>query len=88
MIHGGPVAIPRSMDVRIPTDMVDRPRRGLAVWLPWMLAPVFMLLPIGGCGVAAAARRQATLAGRSQRPEPRPAAETVATIGTVVPQVR
>ena len=31
--------------------------RGLPVWLPWVLAPAFLLLPVGGCGVAASLRR-------------------------------
>lgn len=26
------------------------------VWLPWVTAPLFFLLPIGGCGVAATRR--------------------------------
>jgi hypothetical protein len=27
-------------------------RRGAPLWLPWLVAPAFMLLPIGGCGLA------------------------------------
>ena len=55
--------------------------RGLPVWLPWVLAPAFLLLPIGGCGVAATLRRPhaATLAADSA------AAVPVATVATVAP---
>ena len=55
--------------------------RGLPVWLPWVLAPAFLLLPIGGCGVAASLRRPhaATLAG------PVPAGVPVAMVATVAP---
>lgn len=55
--------------------------RGLPVWLPWVLAPAFLLLPIGGCGVAASLRRPhaATLAGNA------PAVVPVATVATVAP---
>jgi len=28
-------------------------RRDAPLWLPWIAAPAFMLLPIGGCGIAA-----------------------------------
>jgi hypothetical protein len=31
----------------------DHHRRGPPLWLPWLAAPAFMLLPIGGCGLAA-----------------------------------
>jgi hypothetical protein len=58
--------------------------RGLPVWLPWVLAPAFLLLPIGGCGVAASLRRPhaAMLAGNA------PAVVPVETVATVVPPHR
>lgn len=31
----------------------------MPVWLPWLAAPFFMLLPIGGCGVATRFHRPA-----------------------------
>jgi hypothetical protein len=51
------------------------------VWLPWLFAPVFLFLPIGGCGAAAALRRQAeAIAPAAAEPLlPGPAA-TVATV--------
>jgi hypothetical protein len=54
------------------------------VWLPWVLAPAFLLLPIGGCGVAASLRRPhaAMLAGNA------PAVVPVETVATVVPPHR
>ena len=58
--------------------------RGLPVWLPWVLAPAFLLLPVGGCGVAASLRRPhaATLAGSQ------PATVPVTTVATVAPPNR
>lgn len=35
------------------------PPRSVPVWLPWLAAPLFMLLPIGGCGLAARIHRPA-----------------------------
>jgi hypothetical protein len=29
---------------------------GLAAWFPWLAAPLFCLLPIGGCAVATSMR--------------------------------
>jgi hypothetical protein len=36
----------------MPVDPAPR----FPVWLPWLAAPFFMLLPIGGCGAAASLR--------------------------------
>lgn len=38
------------------------PRRPLPVWLPWLLAPAFGLLPILGCGAAATLKHGRSLA--------------------------
>jgi hypothetical protein len=51
--------------------------RGPPVWLPWVLAPGFLLLPVGGCGMAATLRRPAVAAA--------PAVAPVETVATVVP---
>ena len=69
-------------------DFDDGSRGGIAVWLPWLLAPAFLLLPIGGCGLAAAVRRPPPLAGQSWRPAAGPTAETVAAMAAVAPQPR
>ena len=53
------------------------------VWLPWVSAPLFFLLPIGGCGVAAAARRPPAIAS-SAAAHPFPGPAPVATMVTVV----
>jgi hypothetical protein len=48
-----------------PSTPIDPPtarRGGIPVWLPWVLSPGFLLLPIGGCGVAAALRQPARVA--------------------------
>jgi hypothetical protein len=34
-------------------------RREMPVWLPWLAAPAFALLPIAGCGAAATLRHTA-----------------------------
>jgi len=55
------------------------------VWLPWVSAPFFFLLPIGGCGVAATARRSpATATAAHPLPGPAP----VATMMTVMTPAR
>ena len=73
------------MQVSVPTAVPASPAgRGLPVWLPWILAPAFLLLPVGGCGVAASLRRPhaATLAGNQ------PATVPVTTVATVAPPNR
>ena len=40
----------------------------LQVWLPWLCAPAFLLLPIGGCGLAAGLRRPALAAAPDSSP--------------------
>jgi hypothetical protein len=44
-----------------PISTAPRPpvRGGIPIWLPWVLAPGFLLLPIAGCGAAATLRRSA-----------------------------
>jgi len=54
------------------------------MWLPWVMAPAFLLLPIGGCGAAATLQRpRAAMAAAHE-----PAATPVATVATVVPPNR
>jgi hypothetical protein len=48
------------------------PTRSVPVWLPWLAAPLFLLLPIGGCGLAARIHRPAA-AQMAARPQPAPA---------------
>jgi hypothetical protein len=68
-----------------PQTVIDPPTgpgsRRAPVWLPWLLAPAFLLLPIGGCGAAAALRQPnaPVAAAAPQRPLPGP----VATVMTV-----
>ena len=66
---------------------LDRPRDArpsrAPVWLPWLCAPLFQLLPIGGCGAAAAVLRrplQETAAWEPPLPGPEAPVATVATI--------
>ena len=42
-----------------PTDFAPLRRREIPVWLPWVAAPAFALLPIAGCGAAATLRHAA-----------------------------
>jgi hypothetical protein len=37
------------------------PARSVPVWLPWLASPLFMLLPIGGCGLATRLHRPAAV---------------------------
>ncbi|MBM4011204.1 MAG: hypothetical protein FJ275_06280 [Planctomycetes bacterium] len=63
--------------------MTPAPRRGssLAVWLPWVAAPAFFLLPIAGCGGMAALSRQPHAAA-SPLPGPVAPAATVVAVST------
>ena len=36
--------------------IVTRESSAVAVWAPWLAAPLFALLPIGGCGLAGGLR--------------------------------
>jgi hypothetical protein len=76
------------MDATIPATINGGTRGGLAIWLPWLLSPACLLLPIGGCGVAAAVRRPQQAAARQHQAAPVPATEAVATVGTIAPHVR
>jgi len=60
------------------------PPRSAAVWLPWLAAPAFFLLPIGGCGGMAVLRRQA-VASTATLPGP---AVPVTTVVAVTPTAR
>ena len=42
-----------------PHDSARPRRREMPVWLPWLAAPAFTLLPIAGCGAAATLRHTA-----------------------------
>ncbi len=53
--------------------------RGPPIWLPWVLAPGFLLLPVGGCGMAATLRRPGVAVAAT------PAVVPVETVATVVP---
>lgn len=43
-------------------DSAPLRRREMPVWLPWLAAPAFALLPIAGCGAAASLRHAAQTA--------------------------
>ena len=71
------------MPIPRPVPTASTPaRRGPPVWLPWLVAPAFLLLPIGGCGMAATLRRPAVAEAA------RAATATVATVATVMPGQR
>jgi len=69
---------------------VAAPRRNAPVWLPWVAAPAFVLLPIGGCGAAASLRqpRQVAALEPSRRQPAAPPLVPVATIMTPLPGPR
>jgi hypothetical protein len=81
--------IPDMASASTPRDRLREPRSARGpVWLPWLCAPLFLLLPIGGCGAAAAVLRRplhATVA--SDLPLPGPEAP-VATVATNMPANR
>jgi hypothetical protein len=52
------------------------------VWLPWLFAPVFLFLPLGGCGLAATLRREAAVAEAPPLPGPAAPATTIVTVVT------
>lgn len=56
------------------------------VWLPWLAAPAFLLLPIGGCGVAASLRQEAAIA--PAQAESSAGAVPIAAIVTALPPSR
>ena len=62
------------------------PRRPLPVWLPWLLAPAFALLPMIGCGAAATLKhgRSLVLAGRPAASSP-PLVPVAAVVTAVSP---
>lgn len=59
----------------------------LAVWMPWLAAPLFCLLPIGGCAVAGSMRHAAAQAMTQPAPGPfpGPAAVRQAPTGATAP---
>jgi hypothetical protein len=42
-----------------PSNCSSGSQREMPVWLPWLVAPAFALLPMAGCGVAATLRQGA-----------------------------
>lgn len=63
-------------DRQPPNSMSPAPRAtALQVWLPWVCAPAFLLLPIAGCGLAAGLRRPALAATVTDSAQPRDAGE-------------
>jgi len=69
-----------------PPDSAPRPWQ-TPVWLPWVSAPLFFLLPIGGCGVAATSRRPPA-ADTAAAAHPLPGPAPVATMMTVMTPTR
>jgi len=64
----------------VPSRCVSGRCDGLAVWLPWCFAPLWVCLPIVGCLLAGAVRRPAAASGPPQPVEtPGPSADEIAT---------
>jgi len=59
-------------------------RREIPVWLPWLAAPAFALLPIAGCGAAASLRHAAHTATASA-PAPPPLVPITAVVTALPP---
>lgn len=64
------------------------PRRPLPVWLPWLLAPAFALLPIVGCGAAASLKHGQSLALGHAPPTIGPRLVPITAVVTAVPPGR
>jgi len=59
----------QTMGVGRPMLFADRSRVGVGrvgspmpIWLPWLVAPLFMLMPMGGCALAGRLRQAAATA--------------------------
>lgn len=66
------------------TPHADEPRPWLLVWLPWLLAPCFLFLPIGGCGLAAAIRQPRLARAEAQPADAALVQPPLVPVGTVV----
>ena len=51
-------------------DVVERRPSTLTLLLPWLAAPLFCLLPIGGCAVATSMREAATAVAQTVAADP------------------
>jgi len=67
------------MNTAAPAPCGTRRRFEAPLWLPWLAAPAFMLLPIGGCGVAESLVRHDA---RDPQPAPAPAPAVSSPAGT------
>lgn len=63
-------------------------RRPLPVWLPWLLAPAFALLPVLGCGAAATLKHGRSVAIGSVSPAVTPPLVPVTAVVTALPSGR
>jgi hypothetical protein len=54
----------------VPHDSALPRRSHLPVWLPWLAAPAFALLPMAGCGAAATLKHAAQTAAAPAVPRP------------------
>jgi hypothetical protein len=65
--------MPATRRSRLPADaLVPGGAQGGAgrIWIPWLLAPVFLLAPIAGCALAGRVRQNAIVAPPSPPPTP------------------
>jgi len=59
-------------------------RREMPVWLPWLAAPAFALLPVMGCGAAAQLRHGPAAAGPERTARAAPPLVPIAAVVTAV----
>ncbi|MBM4022708.1 MAG: hypothetical protein FJ284_10805 [Planctomycetes bacterium] len=63
--------------------------RPLPIWLPFLAAPAFALLPVAGCGAAASLRHgQAAVAAAASQPATPPPLVPVTAVVTALPRGR
>lgn len=63
-----------------PRHSRDSRKAALAVWMPWLAAPLFCLLPIGGCAVAGSMRHASAQAMLQPAAAPLPGPAVVSTL--------
>jgi hypothetical protein len=66
------------------SDTAPVRRREMPVWLPWLAAPAFALLPVMGCGAAAQLRKGPAAAGPQRTARSAPPLVPIAAVVTAV----
>jgi len=76
------------MNSSLPAPDRSAPRRRMPIWLPWLAAPAFAILPIAGCGAAAALRHRDGTATAAPPPGSCPRLVPITAVVTALPPGR